>query len=122
MKNEEIVMTVKELVNTYLTTKDSEKFLMDVKEKYGADADILLYAVEKVILHALAAESENMMNKCYSCKHCQKLPGTHHITCTCEHAGVVGDEHGIKNGWFFHPFNFDPVWLQFCTAYEEKIK
>jgi hypothetical protein len=37
--------------------------------------------------------------------------------------GVKGNEHGIKNGWFCWPFNFDPVWLEACngfTAQKEK--
>lgn len=30
---------------------------------------------------------------------------------------VVGHPHGIRNGWFSHPFNFDPVWLQECDGF-----
>lgn len=37
-----------------------------------------------------------------------------------ESCKVVGDEHGIKRGWFCHPFNFDPVWLKSCTGFTEK--
>ncbi|MHA1291112.1 MAG: hypothetical protein ACTSQJ_00420 [Promethearchaeota archaeon] len=39
-----------------------------------------------------------------------------------EKAGIVvkGDPHGIRNGWFNHPFNFDPVWLLECTGFEKK--
>jgi len=32
---------------------------------------------------------------------------------------VRGNRHGISNGWFNHPFNFDPIWLEECTGYEE---
>lgn len=32
---------------------------------------------------------------------------------------VIGDPTGIKNGWFNHPFNFDPIWLVKCTGYKE---
>lgn len=31
---------------------------------------------------------------------------------------VTGNAHGIRNGWFVHPFNFDPVWLESCTGFE----
>ncbi len=31
---------------------------------------------------------------------------------------VRGNPHGIKKGWFNHPFNFDPIWLEECTGYE----
>lgn len=33
---------------------------------------------------------------------------------------VKGDPHGIKCGWFNHPFNFDPVWLEECDGYNPK--
>jgi len=33
---------------------------------------------------------------------------------------VVGNLHGIKNGWFNHPFNFDPTWLESCDGFEVK--
>ena len=28
--------------------------------------------------------------------------------------------HGIKNGWFVWPYNFDPVWLNKCLGFVEK--
>ena len=33
--------------------------------------------------------------------------------------GVKGSSHGITNGWFNWPFNFDPVWLESCNMFEE---
>ena len=33
---------------------------------------------------------------------------------------VEGDLHGIKNGWFSHPINYDPQWLVRCDGFEEK--
>lgn len=33
---------------------------------------------------------------------------------------IVGNTHGIKNGWFNHPFNFDPVWLEKCNGFKQK--
>lgn len=33
---------------------------------------------------------------------------------------VKGNSHGIKSGWFNHPFNFDPVWLEECNGFEPK--
>ena len=44
------------------------------------------------------------------------------ICAKTEGIDVVGDPHGIRNGWFNHPFNFDPTWLVKCTGYKEKIK
>ena len=33
---------------------------------------------------------------------------------------VVGKPHGIKNGWFNHPFDFDPIWLESCDGFTPK--
>ncbi|KKM20558.1 hypothetical protein LCGC14_1644330, partial [marine sediment metagenome] len=33
---------------------------------------------------------------------------------------VRGNAYGIKSGWFNHPFNFDPVWLEECTGFKKK--
>lgn len=32
--------------------------------------------------------------------------------------GIKGNPHGIKNGWFYWPFNFDPLWLEECNGFE----
>ena len=34
---------------------------------------------------------------------------------------VKGNQHGIKNGWFNYPFNFDPTWLEECDGFERAI-
>lgn len=61
----------------------------------------------------------NIMN-CYECKHRRELPGSCHSQCANGEAKVVGNAHGVRNGWFFWPINFDPVWLQNCTGFEKK--
>ena len=33
---------------------------------------------------------------------------------------VKGNSHGIKSGWFNHPWNFDPVWLEECNGFKDK--
>ncbi len=47
------------------------------------------------------------------------FPGDTHSCCSNRLAVAIGDEHGISHGWFFHPFNFDPVWLRYCDGFEE---
>ncbi len=32
---------------------------------------------------------------------------------------VTANYHGIKNGWFVWPANFDPTWLESCNGFEE---
>jgi hypothetical protein len=56
------------------------------------------------------------MLPCYECKHKKLIPGNAHIRCDFawkdKQTGEipVGDTHGVMMGWFFFPFNFDPVW------------
>ena len=63
-----------------------------------------------------------MMNApdCYKCIHRHLLIGDAHSACDALKAKVKGDRHGIKNGWFFWPINFDPVWLESCNSFETK--
>ena len=35
---------------------------------------------------------------------------------------VEGHPQGIKNGWFNHPYNFDPTWLVSCNGFKEMAK
>ena len=39
---------------------------------------------------------------------------------TAAQLGIKGNKHGIQNGWFNWPFNFDPVWLEQCNGFEPK--
>ncbi len=81
---------------------------------------------------------------CYECIHRRELPGDSHSRCAhssvqqvsddplfklfslvgggpplpLKGIEVVGNPHGIRNGWFMWPVNFDPVWLQSCSGFE----
>ena len=86
---------------------------------------------------------------CYECKHRREVPGSAHSKCAHpafdkvasnpllglaamlggakiphvrgdDSCVVVGHPHGIARGWFGHPFNFDPRWLQSCTGFSAK--
>lgn len=35
---------------------------------------------------------------------------------------IRANAHGIKNGWFIWPANFDPVWLENCDGFKQKEK
>lgn len=91
-----------------------------------------------------------MKPNCYECKHRQNLIMDAHSTCThptvkqCQAQKGTGDAsitlrklsydeaakvlniqghpHGIKNGWFTWPANFDPVWLENCDGFERRKK
>jgi len=66
------------------------------------------------------SESQVARPDCYKCKHRGTIPGDSHSSCSNLKAKVEGDEHGIKSGWFFWPFNFDPRWLLSCDGFKEK--
>ena len=53
-----------------------------------------------------------MSNECYYCKHKEEVPGDAHIKCGKPDSKMSGNPHGIKNGWFFYPMVFDPVWKE----------
>lgn len=57
---------------------------------------------------------------CYRCRHRRNVPGDAHSACDNLDARVTADQHGIRNGWFFWPFNFDPVWLTGCSGFVAK--
>lgn len=81
--------------------------------------------------------------KCYLCKYRGDLVGDCHSKCNhpkafneimffmSEFAGITppktdrerslnikGNFHGIKNGWFCWPVNFDPIWLENCNGFK----
>jgi hypothetical protein len=35
---------------------------------------------------------------------------------------VKGNQHGIDNGWFRWPLNFDPRWLISCSGFSDDPK
>lgn len=84
-----------------------------IKEQYN-----IFMTVKYAIAHYNLKHGENMGGACYSCKHHRQVPGDAHSACANQLSIVIGDEHGIKNGWFLHPFNFDPVWLRYCDGFE----
>jgi hypothetical protein len=52
----------------------------------------------------------NPINRCYECEHKRDIPGDCHISCVNPDPNMTGLEHGIRNGWFRYPHNFDPTW------------
>jgi hypothetical protein len=34
--------------------------------------------------------------------------------------GIKANETGVRRGWFLWPFNFDPVWLEECSGWEDR--
>jgi len=59
---------------------------------------------------------------CYECVHRLEIPGDAHSRCNNHSAKVKGNPHGIRNGWFMWPLNFDPVWLDSCDGFSDNPK
>jgi len=60
---------------------------------------------------------------CYDCKHRRGADGSAHSKCVHPQVSdliIEGEPHGIRNGWFYFPINFDPVWLNKCNGFEKK--
>jgi len=61
----------------------------------------------------------DMLNECYHCQFKKEVPGNAHIRCTNPDPKMKGNPHGVKNGWFFYPILFDPVWkTKMCSNYQ----
>ncbi len=70
---------------------------------------------------------KGMQRACYDCVYRGTLAGDCHsrclhpqAQCSPESMEIEGDPHGIKNGWFRWPRNFDPVWLRHCNGFKQK--
>jgi hypothetical protein len=62
----------------------------------------------------------NMMTECRSCQYRRTIPGDMHISCANPDPEMTGNEHGIRKGWFFYPWCFDPVWkTKDCANFEQ---
>ena len=58
---------------------------------------------------------------CRKCKYVRSILGDCHVRCAKPDHQMRGERHGIVNGWFFYPLNFDPCWMtKECFNYEEK--
>lgn len=85
---------------------------------------------------------------CYECKYRGNVPGDAHSCCrhpevdvgdgsifdavvilftnpeiiqnAAKKLNIQAEPHGIENGWFFWPMNFDPVWLKNCDGFTKK--
>lgn len=86
------------------------------------------------------------MSNCYSCKHKCNVPGDSHISCGQPNirsqamiisiAVLTGNSkvledflnvrfnpHGVQNGWFNYPMNYDPIWMDGqCKLHESAVE
>jgi hypothetical protein len=59
------------------------------------------------------------MLNCNNCVFGKKVPGSsHHMACSRIGVKLANvNEHGVKNGWFSFPFNFDVIWAESCDGF-----
>ncbi len=87
-------------------------------------------------------QSGNQPSKpdCYKCRYRSQLLGDAHSACLHPLASpmlgmlfmfghseaktmqfhIRGNTHGVRSGWFLWPLNYDPVWLEICSGFEQK--
>ncbi len=60
-------------------------------------------------------------NNCHNCEFKREVPGDCHIQCVNPDPLMTGNAHGIRNGWFWYPLIFDPIWMEKeCSNYKKK--
>ncbi len=65
-------------------------------------------------------KKREISTECYSCKHARSIPGNCHTRCAKPDRKMTGAAHGIEQGWFIYPFNFDPTWKsKLCSNWEK---
>jgi hypothetical protein len=72
------------------------------------------------IMKKLKPDYEYKKPDCHKCVNRDPLPMTHHIQCLEPKALISGNARAAQKGWFHWPWNFDPIWLEECSKYEEK--
>ena len=61
------------------------------------------------------------MLKCKKCVYSRSIPGDAHISCSRKAARAFNvNEGGVEKGYFFFPFNFDPIWAEGCYGFVDK--
>lgn len=119
--NKELIEIAKNYMMEIIKGKNSDDVLLEISEQYSKEESKNIYLLMKYII-ARNHKELGISNTpdCRKCKHMISLPMTHHIACNSNCAVALGKEHGIKNGWFCYPFNFDPIWLDYCDNFESR--
>lgn len=93
-----------------------QKFLDDIEKLYKTGK---MYQAGCKPVRRKINNKPKVEPNCYKCIYRGTIPGDAHSLCRNFKAKVTGMSHGIKNGWFFWPINFDPVWLVSCNGFKE---
>lgn len=67
------------------------------------------------------ATPTELKQECDKCQNRQPIPGDNHIMCLDPDPDMVGNDHGVKKGWFNYPVCFDPIWkMRRCRHFKPK--
>ena len=56
------------------------------------------------------AQRITMRTECYGCLYKRELRGNAHVGCSNPDPAMTGDAHGVAQGGFRYPLDFDPGW------------
>lgn len=57
--------------------------------------------------------------ECWNCTHRRQLVSSAHILCGKPDPKMRGNTYGIRNGWFYYPISFQPIWKEkLCDNFE----
>ncbi len=75
-------------------------------------------------------ERSEIQKQCYGCGYKKEIRGDCHISCLFDwgrmsyKSGIhppKGNAHGIMNGWYNFPYQYDPVWMiEECPAFSKE--
>lgn len=58
--------------------------------------------------------------ECWDCVNRRPVAGSFHISCAKPDFSIKANIVGVRKGWFFYPYNFDPVWKEsLCQNWED---
>lgn len=107
-------------VSRILKGEKTSTLVEELEDKYSSEDVLQIFImIKQISAELLMQQGKAKVPDCQKCKFkTNGLSGSHHIGCTCVYAVVRGSEHGIKNGWFQYPFDFDQIWLTYCDSFQ----
>lgn len=122
MNLDKLINEAKEIYIEMMQGGKTEKIQEKINQYPYEEKGIVLYVIRQFYIEHCKMNPKYTVPDCHECRYSEKTPWSHHLTCRCKSAVVEGSEHGISHGWFCYPFDYDPIWLEFCDSFEEKDK
>ena len=69
----------------------------------------------------ISSEKLRAMNECFSCESAVEIEDDFCFSCLNPDPEMIGDPHGIDQGFFNYPLVFDPIWkAKTCSNFSQK--